>query len=340
MDLWPSITLSLTGNFFMLQKLRIDPFLPGLVLMILLGWRIPIQEVLDPNIVSKIVYYGIAGIFLLYGIKLDLSQIRRDLGHWKLHLLIQGTTFLLFPLLILALLPVFEQLGKNEIWLGLFYLAVLPSTVSYSVMMTSLARGNVTSSIFNASISGIIGIFLTPLWMNAFVNRSGESMDLSGVIVDLLLQILLPVILGILLQPLLRSRILRQKKIWSWFDKLIIWLIVYKSFSAGFASGLTQVLSPIESIGLLFLAAVLFLLVFEGLKFSGKKLQFNAEDRITLSMNGSMKSLVHGSAMAAILFTEQAASIMLIPVMFYHGFVLFYTGYVAKKWSKRASTIS
>jgi len=318
----------------MLQKLRIDPFLPGLIIMILLGWRMPIQEFFHPSAVSKVVYFGIAGIFFLYGIKLDLSQIKRDLGHWKLHLLIQGTTFLLFPLLALALLPIFDHFEKGELWLGLFYLAALPSTVSYSVMMTSLARGNVTSSIFNASISGIIGIFITPLWMSFFVNQSGEAMDLSGVIVDLLLQILLPVILGILLQPLLRKSIIKQKLIWGWFDKLIIWLIVYKSFSAGFSSGLTDTLSPIEAIGLLVLTIALFQLVFEGLKFIGKKLHFTREDRITLSLNGSMKSLVHGSAMAAILFTEQAASIMLIPVMFYHGFVLFYTGYVAKKWGE------
>lgn len=319
----------------MSKLLRIDPFLPGLVLMILLGWKVPLQGYFPSSITGEIVYFGIAGIFMLYGLKLDLSQLRRDLGHWKLHFLIQGTTFIIFPLLALALYPLFQWAESMDVWLGILYLAALPSTVSYSVMMTSLARGNVTSSIFNASISGIIGIFATPLWMSLFVASSGSTMNISEVISDLTTQILFPVVIGILLQPLLRNAVIRQKNAWAWFDKVVIWIIVYKSFSSGFSGGLTSILSPLETLGLFALVVMLYFIVTSGLWKVGMKLRFEMPDKITLTMNGSMKSLVHGSAMAAILFDESTASVMLIPVMFYHGFVLFYAGYKAKKLGAR-----
>ncbi|GAL78303.1 sodium/bile acid symporter family [Algibacter lectus] len=51
---------------------------------------------------------------------------------------------------------------------GVLFLAALPSTVSSSVVMVSMAKGNIPAAIFNASISGIIGVALTPLWMGAF----------------------------------------------------------------------------------------------------------------------------------------------------------------------------
>src|SRR5690606_24559432 len=94
----------------------------------------------------------------------------------------------------------FNAPDTRLLWIGTFYLAALPSTVSSSVVMVSIAGGNVAAAIFNASVSSLIGIILTPLWMSIFIDNGSLSVsDLGGVIVALCLQILLSVILGLLL---------------------------------------------------------------------------------------------------------------------------------------------
>src|SRR2546430_2134489 len=69
--------------------------------------------------------------------------------------------------------------------MGLFYLCALPSTVSSSVAMTAAARGNVPAAVFNATLSSLIGVFLTPLWVSLLLKSGGGSIPLGKVILDL-----------------------------------------------------------------------------------------------------------------------------------------------------------
>ena len=90
--------------------------------------------------------------------------------------------------------------SQNMIWTSFLFLAALPSTVSASVVMVSIAKGNVPAAIFNASISGLIGILVTPLWMGLFTQNLVGDFNLSSIYLKLLIEILLPVALGLFLQ--------------------------------------------------------------------------------------------------------------------------------------------
>src|SRR5690606_31182036 len=146
-----------------LAKAGINTFFFLLVFSIALAYFFP-EFGTDNNIVPFILltYYGISLIFFFYGVKLSLKNLIQGLSNWKLHLLIQATTFLVFPAVILILNALFGKDG-SYLWIGIFYLAALPSTVSSSVVMVSIAGGNMPAAIFNASISSVIGIFITPL---------------------------------------------------------------------------------------------------------------------------------------------------------------------------------
>src|SRR5690606_6853578 len=110
-------------------------------------------------------------IFFFYGVKLSPQSLKAGLSNWRLHLLIQSTTFIIFPVFIL-LLYLFCGLEGSLWWLGVFYLAALTSTVSSSVVMVLIACGNRSTVIFNASVSIIIVIFITPLSMKLFFYAS------------------------------------------------------------------------------------------------------------------------------------------------------------------------
>lgn len=211
-------------------------FLLLLILMVIAGKMIPYRPEYGKYFdLPAFIDWGIAGIFLLYGLKLNLREVGKDIANWRLHLVVQLGTFVLFPALVFLFYGFFKGTAYFPLWLSVFFLASLPSTVSSSVVMVSIARGNVVSAIFNASVSGLIGIVMTPLLMSFFLKaQAGDEGHQLMIIQQLLLKVLLPIVLGILLNPLLKNLVNRYSTVIAEFDRFIILLIVYESFSSAF----------------------------------------------------------------------------------------------------------
>lgn len=323
-----------------LRMIKLDKqniFLLLLISMVVAGKVIPFQNEYNQYFnLSGFIDWGIAAIFLLYGLKLNIKEIVKDISNWKLHLLIQCGTFIVFPLLVFCFYPIIKDTSYYLTWLSIFFLASLPSTVSSSVVMVSIAKGNVTSAIFNASVSGIIGIVMTPLLMSFFIQPEQENIDNSEIIQQLLIKVLLPIILGLLLNPLLKNIVTRYSKIIAEFDKLIILLIVYESFSEAFIQNVFASVPPVVFIIIASSVVTLFFSVYEILKMISKRLDFKKEDIITATFCGSKKSLVHGSLFVMVLgIAEDQKVLFLLPVMIYHSFQLFYVSWLANRIEKR-----
>ncbi|MCA1750670.1 MAG: bile acid:sodium symporter, partial [Flavobacteriales bacterium] len=140
-----------------MNRIRIDPFVLTLLAAVVLAYFFPQWGGREsPLPMDAIASVGIALIFFFYGLKLGPEKLRAGLRNPKLHLLIQLSTFLLFPLIVLAFYPFVKGDESENLWLAFLFLAALPSTVSASVVMVSIARGNLPGAIFNASISGLI----------------------------------------------------------------------------------------------------------------------------------------------------------------------------------------
>ncbi|MEC5395816.1 bile acid:sodium symporter family protein [Bergeyella sp. RCAD1439] len=282
--------------------------------------------------------WGIAGIFLLYGLKLDFRSVGRDLSNWRLHLLVQFGTFVLFPVLVLLFYGLVRGGAYELLWLACFFLACLPSTVSSSVVMVSMARGNVTSAIFNASVSGWIGVVVTPLLMGLFLTSSGVTESDGAVFRQLLLKVILPIGLGGLLNPLFRKTVSRYGKVISEFDRLVILLIVYESFSKAFTERVFAEIPLVQLAGLSGFVIGLFFVVYEVLRRLAVTMGFGREDTITATFCGSKKSLVHGSLFVMVLgISPEQKVIFLLPVMIYHSFQLFYVSWLANRLARETS---
>ena len=304
--------------------------------MVVAGKVIPYQDSYNQIFnLEAFIDWGIAGIFLLYGLKLNLKEVVKDVSNWKLHLLVQTGTFVLFPLLVLVFYPFFRDTIYFQSWLSVYFLACLPSTVSSSVVMVSIAKGNVTSAIFNASISGLIGILMTPLLMGFFLQAHHSEGNQAEIIQQLLLKVLLPIILGILLNPIFKNIIQKYSKIIAEFDRLIILLIVYDSFSKAFIENVFASVPSLVFVVIAVSVVILFFVVYAILQWISCKLGFSREDAITTTFCGSKKSLVHGSLFVMILgIPEEQKVLFLLPVMIYHSFQLFYVSWLASKISK------
>ncbi len=255
--------------------------------------------------------------------------------NYKVHIVIQLTTFVVFPLLAMLFLPFFETGTGSDLWIALFFLGTLPSTVSSSIVMVSLAKGNLPTAIFNASLSGLIGIIATPLWLSFFIKKSGEF-DFGSIILKLFLQIILPLIIGLFLQRFWGDFARKHSKQLSLLDKTTIILIVYSSFSASFLSNLFERISILEMTKLGAMVVVLFFGVYYGLGFLSKKLGFNTPDKITAQFCGTKKSLVHGSVMVKVIFGSSASTgLLLLPIMLYHSLQLLLVAWYAERYRKQ-----
>ncbi len=301
--------------------------------MILIAWIKPgIGMDSEPVNLVLIIDIGVVLIFFLYGLKLDPGKLKAGMSNWRMHAAIQLTTFLVFPLVVLPFYPFVKDTNFELFWMGMFFLAALPSTVSSSVVMVSIAGGNIPGAIFNASISGMIGILVTPFWMGLFLSAQAAGFDFSNVLIQLITQIIVPVIAGLMLHRYLIRWIIRHLPKLAAFDKIIILLIVYESFSKSFIAGIFSEVSWIALTGLCLAVVLLFFLILNFTGYLAHKMHFNREDRITLQFAGTKKSLVHGSVFASVLFSGiSGAGIWLLPIMIYHSFQLFYISLIARR---------
>jgi sodium/bile acid cotransporter 7 len=322
----------------LLSRAGLNGFFLLLVSMVGLAWLFPeVGSTKSLLHLKEVTNIGVAIIFFFYGLKLNPAKLRAGLGHWQMYAVIQSTTFLVFPLVVLLFRGMFYLPAFDLLWIGLFYLAVLPSTVSSSVVMVSIAGGNVSAAIFNASISSLIGIFVTPVWMNLFISTDAlSSNDLSNVILDLCLQVLLPVALGLLLHSRIGFLADRFKNQLRHFDQAVILLIVFRAFCDSFLNRMFDGFSVIELVALAAIMLILFFVMVAFMHLLSVRMKFSREDRITVIFCGSKKSLVQGAVMGQVLFPETAAfGIVLLPLMLYHALQLLAGSMLAQRMSQR-----
>ncbi|WP_082161580.1 bile acid:sodium symporter family protein [Rufibacter radiotolerans] len=330
---------SLTG---FLKKLGLDGFLLALLTIILLAYLYPAFGKEDgPLLLVDMASYGVGLIFFFYGLRLSPEKLRVGLSSWRLHLVVQLSTFLLFPLLVWAAKKVLGTPDQELLWLGALYLAALPSTVSSSVVMVSIAGGNIPAAIFNASISSLVGVFMTPLWMTVFMETTAaHEMDLGTVIGKLMVQVLLPVTLGILLHKRFGAFAEKHKARLRLLDQAIILLIVYTSFCESFAREMFRGYSWASLLVLGVSMVALFFFVLGLIFLLSTFLNFNREDRITAVFCGSKKSLVHGTVMSKVLFPDaNLVGIVLLPLMLYHALQLISASILAQKMARNQAAL-
>ena len=321
------------------SRLGLDWFIGALIGVIILAYLWPQLGVdREPVSLGDVAGYGVALIFFFYGLRLSPEKLRTGLSSWRLHLVVQLSTFVLFPLLVLPFHTFFEGSRLELLWLGTFFLAALPSTVSSSVVMVSIAGGNIPAAIFNASISSLLGIFITPLWMGLFLQASASGFDVWGIMSKLVVQVLLPVILGVLLHRYWGRFAEQYKNKLRLFDQIIILLIVYTSFCESFARDMFSEYSVSSLFMLALVMMGLFFLVYGLIHLVTTMLGFSLADRIATIFCGSKKSLVHGTVMAKVLFPDaNLIGIVLLPIMTYHALQLLAASSIAQRLARAAA---
>lgn len=299
----------------------------GVVLAIVLPVRGQAAQVAD-----WVVTIAIAVLFFLYGARLSPQEALKGLLHWKLHLLIVVFTFLVFPVVGLALSPL-EHVVGSDIYMGILYLTLVPSTVQSSVAFTSIAKGNVAASIVAASASSLLGVFLTPLLVLALMTQSGSVHIDTSTFLNIAVQLLLPFVLGQLLRRWVKdfAATPATKKV----DQISIGLVVYTSFSAGVVAGVWSSVSWATVVGLVVGSMVLVWLMLALTSVVSRRLGFNYADQVAIQFAGTKKSLASGLPMAAVIFGSHGLGLLILPLMIFHQVQLVMCSFRASTYASR-----
>lgn len=314
-----------------------DSFLIGMVSAVILAsffpWVGKSGGLLHADVLAD---YGIAAVFFLHGMGIPTEKLRAGLVRWRLHLLVQSFTFLIFPLLGLLLYFSVGHWLPPYLMLGFFYLCALPSTISSSVAMTGAARGNVPAAVFNATLSSLIGIVLTPVIISLVATTTGATLSLREAIIDIGTLLLLPFVLGQILHQWLGAWFARYKPYTNGFDKAVILLLVFSSFCDSVAAGLWRDYGIGVLLATLALAALLLATALTLTWRTARALKLPVEDEIVAVFCGSKKTLASGVPMAKVLFgSHPGLGLIVLPIMFYHQLQLIVAAVLAERYARR-----
>jgi len=321
-----------------LKTIRKEWFLLGMAFVILLA-------VFTPDLGRKggilhletVTQFGIALIFFLHGLALSPAAIKSGVSNWRLHLVVQSATFLLYPLLWLIAGTGFLKTMPEPLAYGFCYLFVLPSTISSSVAMTSAGRGNIPGAIFNASLSSVIGVIITPLWVHLFMGKDAGHMDLTHSILAIAKMLLLPMAVGQLFRPLLLSSIQKHKSQINLVDRMVILMIVYNAFCDSVINGIWQKFSISILASSLIICAVVLFLITRIIQSTTRMFQFELPDEVAAVFCGTKKTLAAGVPMAHVIFgSDPALGMILLPIILYHPMQIFYCAVLANRYAKKA----
>ncbi len=317
----------------LLSRLSIDAYLLALVATVAVAVVLPARGI-GAAIASWAVTAAIFLLFFLYGTRLAPRAVVESIAHWRLQLMILLSTFVLFPIVGLALTSALHPWLPPQLALGLMFVCVLPSTVQSSIAFTSIARGNVPAALCGASVSNIFGMLITPALVVLLLRAQGSGFSTKA-LEDIALQLLLPFCLGQLARPWLGGIILRHKVLTSSVDRGSILIIVYAAFSASVVQGVWRHVDYGSLALIVVLDALMLGLVLAITTLASRWLGFTKEDEIAIVFCGSKKSMANGLAMAGILFPGQVIGAIVLPLMIFHQIQLFVCAALAQRYARR-----
>ena len=318
-----------------LKSLAPDRYVLAILATVVVASLLPARGVVatDLALATKL---AIALLFFLHGAKLSREAVVAGITHWRLHLVILGSTFVLFPMLGLLAYHLPTAMLPGKLAVGFLFLCCLPSTVQSSIAFTSVARGNVAAAVCAASASNLFGIFITPVLVALTLGVQGAGSPLKEA-EAIAVQLFLPFIAGQIARVWIAGWMKDHSKLVGLVDRGSILLVVYGAFSEAVVGGLWGQVSAVQLLVLAIVCGALLAIVLAITAFSSRWLKFDTADEIAIVFCGSKKSLASGVPMAGILFPPASVGLIVLPLMLFHQLQLMACAVIAQRYAARPS---
>lgn len=316
-----------------MKRIPLDPLIILIIIAAIMGTIFPVHGT-GADIAQWIVKGIVALLFFLYGARLETKETLEGLKNWRLNLLILSFTFIIFPLIGILLFPLKNIFGP-ELYAGILFLTLVPSTVQGSIVFTGIARGNVAAAIVSASTSNIVGVFITPLLAALLLSRDEGGISVNpSTFFAIFLQLLFPFILGQILRPWIKN--LANKKGTRIIDRGTMVIVVYTAFSNGRTENIWSSVEWHQILGLCFFVIILLIFMLWLTRWVGFKLGFPLADVKVIQFCGTKKSLASGLPMAIVLFGAANMGLLILPLMLFHSIQLIICSQLAIRYGRNA----
>lgn len=315
---------------------RVDPLTILVLVALVVALVVPARGAAARGL-NLLTTAAVVVLFFLYGVRLAGDEIVAAVRGWRLQACVLVATFVLFPLV--GLLAWHAPGLDGTLRTGVLYLSLLPSTVQSSIVLTSIARGNVAGAITAATVSNVLGIVLTPLLTAALIGGSGGGLG-AGAVLGTLTQLLLPFAAGQVARRWIGGWVRSHRPVTQVTDRATIVLVVFSSVSEATVSGAWSRLRLPALLGLLVVCAAMLAVMLAATWFGGARLGLARPDRIALLMCGSKKSLATGLPMASVLFTPAVAAGVALPVIVFHQLQLLVCAALARRLAGPAAPVA
>ncbi|AEW44500.1 putative sodium/bile acid symporter family protein [Serratia symbiotica str. 'Cinara cedri'] len=319
---------------YWLQCLRFNKFLLSLILVAILASLFPCRgnwEILFIHLNTA----AILIIFFMHGTTLSHEALLAGVSQWRMHLVVLFSTFILFPALGLVMSLLVPSVMPPMVYLGFLYLCVLPATVQSSIAFTAVAGGNIAASICSASMSSILGVFISPLLVELLIHAHGSNTYLWKAICAIILQLMVPFAVGYLTRQLVAEWVNRYRTLINNIDIMAVLLMVYSAFSAAIRGSIWYKINGWLLLTILMISILLLTLVVIINICVTRWLGFNVIDEITIVFCGSQKSLANGIPMAHLLFSSATVAGIVLPLIIFHYLQLITCALLAKRYAAR-----
>jgi solute carrier family 10 (sodium/bile acid cotransporter), member 7 len=317
-----------------LRRLRPDGFLLAILASAVLASLLPARG-LGMTVLHGASTVAIFLLFFLYGARIAPREALRGLAHWRLHVTILAFTFVLFPLIGLALRPLAETWLSPQLYAGLLYLCLVPSTVQSSIAFTSIARGNIPGAIVSASASNLLGVFVTPALVVLTMGAANGRVGL-GQLSDIVVQLLLPFVLGQLSRRWTSGFVKAYSSPLKLVDRSVVVLVVYTAFSEGMSEHMWSQVDVTQLVVLVAVCLVVLALMLALTWYLPRRMGFSREDNIAIQFCGTKKSLATGLPMAQVLFAGSGVGLLVLPLMVFHQAQLMACSVLAQRYARDA----
>lgn len=297
-------------------------FLMGIVAAVVLGLNASrAAAVLNPGKVTSTA--AVVIIFLLSGLSLQSEQMARGLRNIKAHLFIQGFVFLLVPAYFYLTAWPFREVMDGKFIVGIYALSCLPTTIASCIVFTQMAKGNAATTIFNAVLASMLGVFVSPLILTLMLRHSSYGLPMAEVLKifgTLVGKVLIPFAAGQLLRTRMRDFAGKHKKQFSKVSAVMILMVVFFAFSRSAKSSVLSVnlLGPLA-----YLAGSNVLLMVLAW-FGARAISLDRGDVVSAVFTAPQKTLAMGIPLLTTYFAADPAmlAVALMPSLFYHPWQL------------------
>jgi solute carrier family 10 (sodium/bile acid cotransporter), member 7 len=154
---------------------------------------------LKPDITAT--WMAVIIIFFLSGVGLRTDQFSKALQHLRFNITAQSFNFFVVSAIMFGLSRFLSHFNilMPELADGMFIASALPVSINAVIVLTAVAGGDEASSVFQAAVGNVIGIFLSPVLVLLYLGTDG-SVPLVKVFLSLTYRVLVPLIVGQLVQ--------------------------------------------------------------------------------------------------------------------------------------------